>query len=75
MREGPYSIEIETETQVILVSKRGTPPLFDPKGRFKIMIDRNDETIAALHFFTSKRDKPTLIVKGETAEEVYKLWK
>ncbi len=35
------------------------------------MIDRTSEVIAALHFSTSRRDKPTVIVKGKTAEDVY----
>ena len=70
-REEPYNREIERETQVILASEGRKPPSFDPKGCFKIMIDRNGETIATLHFSASKRDKPTVIVKGKTAEEVY----
>lgn len=35
------------------------------------MIDRVNETIAALHFSTSKRGKPTMIIRGKTAEEIY----
>jgi dihydropteroate synthase len=35
------------------------------------MVDRNAETIVALHFATGEGDKPSNIIKGETAEAVY----
>ena len=70
-REEPYSREIEPETQIITAAEKRKPPLFDPKGCFKIMIDRANDGIAALHFSASKRDKPTVIIKGKTAEEIY----
>jgi dihydropteroate synthase-like protein len=71
IREEPYDREIEAETQSITVAEKCRSPLYDPKGCFKIMIDRANDVIAALHFSTSKRDKPTVIIKGKTAEDVY----
>jgi dihydropteroate synthase-like protein len=70
IREEPYNREIEAETQITMAAEKRKPPLFDPKGCFKIMIDRANDVIAALHFSTSKRDKPTVIIKGKTAEEI-----
>ncbi len=71
IREEPYNREIDAETQIIIAAEKRRPPLFDPKGCFKIMIDRTNDVIAALHFSTSKRNKPTVIIKGKTAEEIY----
>jgi dihydropteroate synthase-like protein len=71
IREEPYDRAIEAETQTIPAAEERKLPLFDPKGCFKIVIDRANEDIVALHFSTSKRDKPTVIIKGKTAENVY----
>jgi len=43
----------------------------DPQGVFRITVDRNAESIVALHFATAEADKPTTIIKGKTAEAVY----
>ncbi len=71
IREEPYNEEIEAETQIITTAEKRKPLLFDSKGCFKIMIDRANDVIVALHFSASKRDKPTVIIKGKTAEEIY----
>ena len=70
IREEPYDRSVEAETQVITATEKHKPFLFDPKGCFKIMIDRADGAIVALHFPTSK-PKPTVIIKGKTAQEIY----
>ena len=57
--------------RIITAAEKSKPLLFDPKGCFKVMIDRTNEAIAALYFSTSKRDKPTVIIKGKTAEDIY----
>jgi len=71
IREEPYNREVEAEKQIITAAEKRESLLFDPKGCFKIMIDRGSDVIAALHFSTSKRDKPTVIIKGKTAREMY----
>jgi len=71
IREEPYDREIEAETQIEETAEKRKPPLYDPKGCFKIMLDRANDVIAALHFSTRKRNKPTVIIKGKTAEEIY----
>ncbi|MFB0567404.1 MAG: dihydropteroate synthase-like protein [Candidatus Bathyarchaeia archaeon] len=72
IREEPYNRKIETETQIITAAEKRKPLLFDPKGCFKIILDRANEDIAALSFSTSKRDKPTVIIKGKSAENIYR---
>lgn len=71
MREEPYNTQIEAETQVLMAAEKRNPAMFDPKGCFKIMIDRVNKLIAAIHFSASKRERPAVIIKGKTAEDVY----
>lgn len=44
----------------------------DPKGCFKIMIDRKVGKIVAIHYPMHTRDRPDFFVKGETAQEIYR---
>jgi len=47
------------------------PATADPQGLFRIIVDRNEKNIIALHFATPEAEKPTTIVKGETAKAIY----
>jgi len=69
--EEAYDKAMEAEAQVTLANEEAAPALLDPCGVFRITVDRNAETIVALHFTTSEADKPSNIVKGKTAEAVY----
>ncbi len=69
--EEEYDKALETDAQVTIANEESAPATLDPQGVFRIMVDRNEETIAALHFATAEADKPSNIVKGETAEAVY----
>jgi dihydropteroate synthase-like protein len=69
--EEPYNAPLENEVPVIKAVENVRPPAFDPKGCFKIIVDRQKGLIAALYFPTFNRDKPSLIIKGERAEEIY----
>jgi len=69
--EEAYDKVLEAEAQVTIASEESAPAALDPRGVFRIMVDRNAETIVALHFATAEADKPSNIVKGETAEAVY----
>jgi dihydropteroate synthase-like protein len=71
IREEPYSKEMEAKTQIVAANEEPKPVLFDEKGFFKIAVDRVDETIVAFHFSASQAKKPTVIVKGKTAESIY----
>jgi len=44
----------------------------DPKGCFKIMVDRKVGKIVAIHYPMHTRDRPDLFMKGETAQEIYR---
>jgi len=69
--EEPYNAPLENEVPIIKAVENVRPPAFDPKGCFKIIVDRQKGLIAALYFPTFNRDKPSLIIKGERAEEIY----
>jgi dihydropteroate synthase-like protein len=71
IREEPYNKEIESTARLVTATKKHKIRLFDPKGCFKIMIDRANAEIVALHFSLAQRDKPDVIIKGKTAEDVY----
>jgi dihydropteroate synthase-like protein len=71
MREEPYSVEVEAETQIITAAEGSNPTIFDGKGLFKIAVDRVNETVVALHFSALQAEKPTVIIKGKTAEGIY----
>jgi dihydropteroate synthase-like protein len=71
VREEVYDKVMETDAQVTMVNEEPQPATSDPHGVFRIIVDRNAETIVALHFATPEADKPSNIIKGETAEAVY----
>jgi dihydropteroate synthase-like protein len=70
-REEPYDKAAEARSRVIVASAKTEPLVLDAEGMFKVMIDRNEATIAVLHFSASNADKPVNIVKGKTAESLY----
>ena len=69
--EEAYDKALEADAKVAVADEEVKPSSVDPKGVFKITVDRNAETIVALHFAAAEAEKPTIIVKGETAEAVY----
>lgn len=71
IREEPHNKELELKTRTITAAEKPKPSLFDPKGCFKIMLDRAENEIVALHFSATQRAKPALIIKGKTAKNVY----
>lgn len=44
----------------------------DPKGCFKILLDRDKGEIVLLHYHRTNLDKPNLIIRGKKAADVYK---
>jgi len=71
LREEPYNREIEAETQVISATENLKPEVLDEKGLFKIAVDQINGTIVAIHIPNSQQDKPSVIIKGKTAESTY----
>ncbi len=71
MREEPYTEVVEAETQIVAAAEESKPVLYDVKGIFKIAVDRVNEAIAAMHFSALQAEKPTMIIKGKTAESIY----
>lgn len=71
IREEPYRPEIEAGAEVVDATEKIGRVLFDPKGYFKILIDRSNRFIVAIYYSAVKRDSPSVIVKGRSAEEIY----
>jgi dihydropteroate synthase-like protein len=71
LRGEPYNSEIEAETPVIAATLRLEPEVLDEKGLFKIAVDHNSGTIVAVHIPCSQQDKPNVIIKGKTAENIF----
>lgn len=69
--EEPYDPQLEANAQVTVADEAVEQATVDPQGVFRITVDRNAESIVALHFATAEADKPTTIIKGKTAEAVY----
>ena len=69
--EEAYDKTVETDVQVTMIDEEAEPEILDPQGVFRILVDRDMETIVALHFKTAKADKPSSIIKGKTAHVVY----
>jgi dihydropteroate synthase-like protein len=69
--EEAYDPQVEADAQVTVADEEVEPSAVDPKGVFRVTVDRNAEKIVALHFAAAEAEKPTTIVKGETAEAVY----
>jgi dihydropteroate synthase-like protein len=71
LREEPYNNELETGAQVISATGKLEPEVLDEKGLFKIAVDQINGDIVALYLTGSQEDKPSIVIKGETAENVY----
>jgi dihydropteroate synthase-like protein len=69
--EESYDKSLEADAEVIIADESVEPAALDSKGVFRIIVDRNTGTIVALHFSTAEAEKPSNIIKGETAEAVY----
>jgi dihydropteroate synthase-like protein len=71
LRGEPYNSEIEAEAPVISATDNLEPEVMDEKGLFKIAVDHNNGTIVAVHIPCSQQDKPSMIIKGKTAENIF----
>jgi len=71
LRGEPYNSEIEAEAPVISATDNLEPEVMDEKGLFKIAVDHNNGTIVAVHIPCSQQDKPSVIIKGKTAENIF----
>lgn len=69
--EEAYDEAIETDVEVTFIDEEAEPEILDPKGVFRIMVDRDLETIVSLYFKSAEADKPSNIIKGRNAHVVY----
>jgi dihydropteroate synthase-like protein len=70
-REEPYDRTLEASVNSVVASEKSEPVVQDEQGSFRILVDRVDGNIVALHYISAELDKPVNIIKGKTAESVY----
>ena len=70
-REEPYDRTLEIEINSVAASEKSESVVQDEKGSFRIVVDRVDGNIVALHYTSAEFEKPVNIIKGKTAESVY----
>lgn len=68
LTEEPYDLSVEEGAQVLEAPPSDAFPQ-DPAGYFKVLIDRANARIAALHFRLGDA-KPDVILKGEDSESI-----
>lgn len=71
LRGEPYDHQIEDCAHVVYASQNLKPEVLDEKGLFKITVDKECGDIVALYLADSQQDKPSIIIKGKTAESIY----
>jgi dihydropteroate synthase-like protein len=70
-REEPYDRTLETDVYSVVAVEKTEPVAQDEKGSFRIILDRVDGNIVALHYTSLDMEKPVNIIKGKTAESIY----
>ncbi len=70
-KETPYEREVEKRSKVIPIEGPIHKPYqIDPKGYFKVSIDRKKQKIVLMHFKRGATRKPSVIIKGERASGI-----
>jgi dihydropteroate synthase-like protein len=70
-REERYDKTLEQKAPVVYAEKRCAAEL-DPSGAFRILLDRVTGDIVAAHYVDQEMEKPDKIIKGKTADAIYK---
>ncbi len=70
-REEPYDGQLETQASLTIATDPTGTFTVDPKGNFKIAIDRVSGEIVAVHFADADLKQPANVVKGKSAQAVY----
>ncbi len=57
---------------MIEAMENGGQFLVDTKGAFRVSVDRQEEAIVAVHYASLDMEKPNAVIKGKSAEAVYR---
>lgn len=71
LRQDPYNIKTEADAQVVFATERVEQEVMDEKGIFKIAVDHNAGYIVTLYLTDNQAEKPALVIKGKSAENVF----
>ena len=70
LKSEEYNKSILKETEIIDAEIKDEYRL-DPKGCFKILLERDKDSILLFHYIRSNMKQPELIIRGKTPKEVY----
>ena len=71
LRQEPYSTDMDADAQVVFATETVEPEVMDEKGIFKIAVDHFTKNIVALYLTDNNAEKPSIVIKGKTAENVF----
>lgn len=69
--EERYDRTLERNINSVVASDKLESVVQDEKGSFRILLDRSNSNIVALHYTSAELRKPVNIIKGKTAEGVF----
>jgi dihydropteroate synthase-like protein len=71
LRAEPYCADVESDAHVVRSNERLEPEVLDEKGIFKIAVDYDNKEIVALYLTGTEQEKPEVVIKGKTAENIF----
>ncbi len=71
-REEKYNKKLEESTHILTIKNNEGSAEIDKQGSFRIFVDREKQSIVAIHLTLTDLEVPTLIVKGKTADGIYR---
>jgi len=71
LKDEPYDRRLEEGSRVIYV-EQVEDYRADPKGCFKILLDRDEGSIVVMHYSQYRLKKPDVVIKGRRAVDVYR---
>jgi dihydropteroate synthase-like protein len=69
--EEPYDQKLEVKAKVVTASEKPERSILDSKGAFKIVLDRKENVLVAIHYTSLDMAEPVNVIKGKTADSVF----
>lgn len=71
LRQEPYSSEVEGDAKVVYASESLKQEVLDEEGLFRIAVDHINGDLVALYLMDEHQSKPSVVIKGKSAESVF----
>jgi dihydropteroate synthase-like protein len=69
--ENSEKIALDANVKIVEATEEVRQTSMDKKGCFRIMLDRSSETIFLMHYTSMSEPKPSVVIKGKTAESLF----